>query len=156
MASVQKIMRETRADVVVLDADEEPVLLVEVKATRRLDPEVYGETVEILRARAEMFSIPYFMLADLSTVRIFRRGSATPDLELPAEAVLAPYEADFVKKRERHIYHHYLERLIESWLRDLAYQWKSDSPPYRAELDQIGLMNGISRGSTVSESTFAA
>lgn len=156
MASVQKIMRETRADVVVLDVDEEAVLLVEVKATRRLDPEVYRETVRILRERAEMFSIPYFMLADLSTVRIFRQGSTTPDLELPSDAVLGPYEADFARNRESRIYHQYLERLIESWLRDLAYHWKSERPPHEAELDQIGLMKRITRGSTVSESTFAA
>lgn len=156
MASVRKIMRETQADVVVLDADEEPVALVEVKATRAVDPDVDQETVRILRERAEAFSVPYFVIADLSHVRIFRRGSPEPDLDLPSEALLACYEADFAKKKATRIYHQYLERLVESWLRDVAYQWKSDSPPYRAELERIGLAQRISRGSTVSESTFAA
>jgi hypothetical protein len=156
MASAQKIVRDTRADIVVLDAHEEPVLLVMVKATRSIDPEVYRETVGLLDERARTFSIPYFMLADLETVRIFRQGSLAPDLEIPSVAALTAYEADFAKKRETRIFHPYLERLVESWLRDLAYAWKSDSPPYRAELERLGLVQRITRGSTVSESPFAA
>jgi hypothetical protein len=154
--SVQKIMKETHADVVAFDAAEEPVMLVEVKAMREVDPEVYAETIELLRARADEHAIPFFMLADLATVRIFQRGSALPDLEVPYESALAPYEVEPTAGPRGRIYHRYLERLVEAWLRDLAYHWKSESPPYQAELERLGLVEKIARGSTVSESSFAA
>jgi hypothetical protein len=156
MPSAEKILRDTQANVVALDAEEEPVALIVVRATRSMEPEVYEEIVEMLRERAERFSIPYFILADLSTVRIFRQGVTTPELEVPFEAVLSAYSSDDIQKRSAPMFPRYLEGRVGSWLRDVAYHWKSETPPYLAELRRIGLAARLARGTTIAKSTLAA
>ncbi len=156
MASLQKIMRDTQADVLVVDTNEDPVLLVEVKATKHLDRETCQEIVDALREKANRFYIPFFMLADLTTLRIFRRdGGAAPVLEIPTEAVLSAYDAAFVRTRESGLYHHYLEHLIEAWVADLAQQWKPEAPPYKDRIAGIGLGVRMARGSTLLEAAMA-
>ncbi len=44
----------------------------------------------------------------------------------------------------------YLETLVEAWLRDLAYHWKSETPPESEKLAEIGLLQRLEGGTTHS------
>ena len=41
-------------------------------------------------------------------------------------------------------------RLIEAWLRDLAYNWKSEIPPASEQIAAIGLLPLLAGGTTKS------
>jgi hypothetical protein len=38
--------------------------------------------------------------------------------------------------------------LIQAWLRDLAYHWKSEIPPHQEEIQKIGLLDYLIDGIT--------
>jgi hypothetical protein len=42
----------------------------------------------------------------------------------------------------------YLLTLVEAWLRDLAYHWKSEDPPGSEELGRAGLLEKLEGGTT--------
>ena len=44
-----------------------------------------------------------------------------------------------------------LETLVEAWLRDLAYHWNSPEPPGETALAEVGLLERLEGGTTVSE-----
>ncbi|MFN7384125.1 MAG: hypothetical protein ACK5RY_18675, partial [Dolichospermum sp.] len=46
------------------------------------------------------------------------------------------------------IYQSTLITLTQSWLRDLAYHWKSETPPYIEEMKEIGLFTLLFDGTT--------
>jgi len=62
--------------------------------------------------------------------------------------VLRHYEAEFGTKR---IFELYLTALVEAWLRDLAYHWKSEKPPASEQLAAIGLLQQLAGGTTQLE-----
>jgi len=58
----------------------------------------------------------------------------------PTHEVMSEYDSQFQNKR---ISESYLEILVESWLRDLAYNWKTDNPPKLQELKQIDFVQKL-------------
>jgi hypothetical protein len=62
--------------------------------------------------------------------------------------VLRHYDAEFSNKR---IFELYLTTLVEAWLRDLAYHWKSEKPPASEQLAAIGLLQQLEGGTTQPE-----
>ena len=142
-----------RADIIALDRDGEAVLIAEVKATP-----ASGEAREQLAEYVRRFGprLPFAMLIDPATIEIYRlngEGLSDAVARLPTPEVISRYDPDAPRKK---ILDFYLGTLIEAWLRDIAYHWKSDTPPFQAELAAIGLAEQLADGTTVSETDLAA
>jgi hypothetical protein len=56
-----------------------------------------------------------------------------------------PYDPEFPRER---VFESYLLTLVEAWLRDLAYHWKSENPPGSEELGRAGLLEKLEGGTT--------
>lgn len=152
-----KIERKERvaADVVAFSKNGEAVLLVEVKSN---EPN-FKNNAYIQRAIEQIISylrkadklIPFAMLVTLKTIQVYQWDGinlSKPLIYLQTADVLSYYEAEFESKR---IFHLYLATLVEAWLRDLAYHWKSQNPPAIEELKAIGLLERLTDGTTQSE-----
>ena len=70
-----------------------------------------------------------------------------PVAHLDTSSILQHYDPEYAKKR---VFKFYLVTLAEAWLRDLAYHWKSESPPGSEELQRVGLLSRMEGGTTVS------
>jgi hypothetical protein len=68
-----------------------------------------------------------------------------PLVRLDTRQVLQHYDPDFPSRR---VFEAYLLTLAEAWLRDLAYHWKSESPPGSDELRSVGLLEKLEGGTT--------
>ncbi len=143
-----KTLNPIRADIIALDAQNTPVMLIEVKARPREN--VYDREQLVGDLQEAGMALPYAMLVTLEDIRIFGwDGSALSErLQLPTADALSFYDPEF---RDKNIYNHYLIRLVETWLQDVAYHWKSEAPPFFEELSQIGLAGRIKDGDTKNE-----
>jgi hypothetical protein len=130
------------------------VLIVEVKATELKSREAKQKIISQLKSylQAANTNIPFAMLVDLEDIEIFQGDdaslSAKPIASLKTMDVLRHYEAEFGTKR---IFELYLTALVEAWLRDLAYHWKSEKPPASEQLAAIGLLQQLAGGTTQLE-----
>ncbi len=148
--------QSTRIDLAAFDAEERPVLLVEVKALTGANP----LALDWMKAIAADFwstglPIPYWMMVDLDRILIFSSQEGR-ELALQYESatgdILSVYDPTFRQKR---IFDDYLLTLINAWLHDLARQWKTDRPPGMDELVKIGLVEKLRGGETHREVSFA-
>lgn len=156
MLNVMKRVFE-RVDTVALGADGEPVLLVRV-TTRPPDEsyaqEYLAEAFANFRTPGE--SPPYAMVAGLEEITLFRWEKNTltePILSLPTVDILSFYDPEFGHKQ---VFSYYLTTLIEAWLRDCAYHWKSETPPGYEQLRSTGLVECLENGTTIREGRIAA
>ncbi len=146
MQDMTSLFHDTDIDLAMLDADGQAVLIAQVRVSD-LSPGQFSEPV-ITYARHH--GIPFFLIADLNTIRIYHVDDrASLIFEAPTIDVLSRYDRDFSSKR---IFGFYLKRLIEAWLRDVAYHWKSEMPPCFKELSDVGLAQRVMNGTTLSES----
>lgn len=139
-----------KADILALDPDGQPVLVVEVK-DRILEEDTVSQLLAYMESQGP--PIPYGMVVDLEKICVVKYDCDNPighSHVFDAEEILTHYDPDFAKKR---IFHQYLSTLVETWLRDLAYHWKSENPPGAEPLAAIGLLPRIEGGKTQSEVT---
>jgi hypothetical protein len=149
-AILGKSGQRIEVDVIVLDKEDRPVLLVEAKAKANVSQD------EVFRflGQFEVSEFPFAMFADFSRIAIFGKDLAdprTPICGIETVAVLSLYEPAFGQKR---IFPDYFEALIEAWLRDFAFHWKSVRPPASKELEAIGLAQRLSGGMTYKGAFF--
>lgn len=150
-------------DIVVLNKDKKIVLLVEIKNPQikiNIAKEQLLSQLEIYWqiANKNQFLVinddPFAMLVDLENIDIFRYkiSKSRPSLQwlisFPTPNILSYYDAKFSSKQ---IFNLYMTTLVEAWLRDLAYHWKSEIPPGSQELADIGLLSQLVGGKTYSE-----
>jgi len=136
------------ADILAEDSSGRPLLLAEIKG-RVTDQESADRLLSFLEAVEP--PIPFGMVADPETIRILKFDCGNPHgfgQTFRTADVLIHYDPQFAKKR---ILHDYLGTLVEAWLRDLAYHWKSEVPPGTDELTTIGLLPRLEGGTTRSE-----
>jgi hypothetical protein len=148
MEAIQFQNRKYCIDITVVDKDEKIVLLVEVKTHQKLESAVY-QLKSYLRVMET--EIPFAMLANLEEIQIFkvrRDHDLQLKISLKTVDILKYYDHEFADKK---IYGLYLTTLLEAWLRDLAYHWKSETPPGSEELAKIGLLEKIKGGDTYSQ-----
>jgi hypothetical protein len=148
MEAIQFKNRKYCIDITVVDKDEKIILLVEVKTHQKLESEV-SQLKSYLRVMET--EIPFAMLANLEEIQIFKvRNDNDMQLKISLKTVdiLKYYDDKFADKK---IYGLYLITLLEAWLRDLAYHWKSEIPPGSEELAKIGLLEKIEGGDTYSQ-----
>jgi len=142
------------ADIIAQGRDGRMVLIVEVKATELKSREAKQKVISQLKSylQAANTNIPFAMLVDLEDIEIFQGNDATlsakPIASFKTMDVLCHYDAEFGSKR---IFQLYLITLVEAWLRDLAYHWKSEKPPASEQLAVIGLLQELEDGTTQQE-----
>ncbi|MCA9707821.1 MAG: hypothetical protein KDK70_18360 [Myxococcales bacterium] len=128
-----------------LDAEDAPVLAVEIKGGD-VRPEIERRFLEQVTAHG----VPYGLLVDRRSIRLFdlKVPGDPPLLELPTEALLASYahglDAQEVSGR-------YLERLTDTWLRNVMQPLASQPPPGLERLRERGVAERLGGGRTVGE-----
>src|SRR5262249_60803837 len=98
----------------------------------------------------ERFAAPvdFVMTIDPTCIHLYRVAGGNlgrPIVHLDTPQILQQYDPEFAKRR---VFESYLLTLVEAWLRDLAYHWKSDSPPGAEELRRAGLLEKLEGGTT--------
>lgn len=135
---------DSDADVVAFDANDRPILVVEVKARSNAAAAGVAQLMRNLASSEARFG----MFADLEHILIFSKDSAdplSPICSFRTADVLSLYEPQFGHKR---IFHDYLRTLVEAWLRDFAFHWKSENPPGSGPMAAIHLSQKLAGGMT--------
>ncbi|MFO0956006.1 MAG: hypothetical protein U0800_00920 [Isosphaeraceae bacterium] len=140
-------------DIIAYDRSDRAVLIVSVKAWA-MPPEDVARAIDRIEVPEESPPIRFLMLVDYRSIRLAHSPEVGPRavvLDLPASSVFGHYDAEVSALIEsRGLYHPYLVGLIEAWLRDLAYRWKSPEPPGLAEIERLGLLPLLIGGTTRS------
>jgi hypothetical protein len=141
-----------RPDVVALDKEGQVVLIAEVKGFPFKFQDTKNQEYAILRLidylKAAKTLIPFAMLVDTQNILIFRwngENLSEPILCLNTAEILSYYEPKFSSKQ---IFSLYLTGLIEAWISDFCYHWKSEHPPASKEIGEIGLLQRLEGGIT--------
>ncbi len=136
------------ADVVAYAQDGSPVVVVEVK-NRDLDDVSRTEAIgQLARSMSRMNPpVDFGLLAEPSRIVLVQTQDGDPFTvaSLKTSDVTRPYDPDFGTRR---IFLDYFASLIEAWLRDVAYRWKSPHPPGIDVLEACGIADRIAGGTT--------
>jgi hypothetical protein len=131
-------------DAAILDSENRPIAVVEVKA----HPIAGWEAILPGQLAKLAERVTYVVTIDPNCIHIYRPAGGQvgePIVDFDTGQILEHYDADFSKKR---VFESYLLTLVEAWIRDLAYHWKSDAPPGAAELEQAGVLEKLAGGTT--------
>ena len=147
------------ADIIALDKDDRVVVLIEVKIIEAQEPAAKQRIADYMiswmkavlaKISEQRTIIPYAMFVDTEQILIFKWDGVNlsePVCSLNTGEILRHYEPEFGSKR---IFKRYLTRLVEAWLRDLAYNWKSEIPTASEQIAKIGLLPLLAGGTTKS------
>ena len=159
LAENLEITTPIEVDIIALDKDDRVVVLIEVKiiqaqetaAKQRIaDYMISWMKAVLAKISKQRTIIPYAMFVDTEQILIFKWDGvklSEPVCSLNTGEILRHYEPKFGKKR---IFKRYLTRLVEAWLRDLAYNWKSEIPTASEQIAKIGLLPLLAGGTTKS------
>ena len=127
----------------VLDREDHTIALVEVKA----HPEERWATILPRQLAKSPERVAFILAVDPNSIRVYgrRERASGSRLRLDTEQILQHYDPGFAGKR---VFEPYLLTLVEAWLRDLAYHWKSEDPPGSEELAKTGLLEKLEGGTT--------
>lgn len=152
------------ADVVVLSKDDKIILLVEVKNKKIKGIDNIEKCISPIkyylqnRKKNNAYNLanePFILLVHLDDMIIWKwnRDKFSKQLiSIKTNDVLSNYDQEFSNlSNNNRIASFYLETLVEAWLRDLAYHWKSEKPPEWQKLQDIGLLQLIEEGTTYSQ-----
>jgi hypothetical protein len=130
------------ADIILRDNENNPILLADVRC-KTMHSEVSQQILEsLVKAKGD---IPFVMLVNLENIEIYQWNKKSSIANFKTADILNFYDPDFRKKR---ILPNYLIALVDAWLSDLAYHWKSSEPPAMLEIQNIGLLEKVRNGST--------
>jgi len=136
--------KERSLDIFVTGEQGEPLLLVEVKR-RALDQGIQ----EQIKRYSKVVDADFIMGVDPQHIPVAKTLSGLPDwntaVKLSTPAILRHY-GNF-QSLER-IEGFYLQSLIQAWLRDFSFSWKSQKPPGHEELSRIGLAERLRNSDT--------
>ncbi|MBD0308942.1 MAG: hypothetical protein ICV80_12690, partial [Microcoleus sp. T1-bin1] len=146
-------------DIIALDKDDRIVVLIEVKINQGKEKAARQSIIDRALKQIKHFLsklsekkvvIPYAMIVAIENIIVFKwDGTVLSEavLSLKTAEILHYYDS---KLGDRRIFEPYLTRLIEAWLRDLAYNWKSEIPPASEQIAAIGLLPLLAGGTTQS------
>ncbi|WP_413171215.1 hypothetical protein [Anabaena azotica] len=117
--------------IVAKNKDEQPILMIDVRFSA-----MYASPELNILEMEKYKHIPFLMFVNSNVIRIFKSLNFEEVARFDTKKVLGFYDADSI---EGIIYQSTLITLIQSWLRDLDYHWKSENPPYIEEMKEIGL-----------------
>jgi hypothetical protein len=133
-------------DAAVVDRENHAIALVQVKA------HPVGEKWEAFLPK-QLLKLPdsvgFVLAIDPNSIHLYHwsgKELTGPLVHLETATILQYYDSDFGKRR---IFEPYLLTLVEGWLRDLAYHWKSEKPPASDELRRAGLLGKLEGGTTL-------
>ena len=131
-------------DAAVVDRENHTIALVEVKA------HPVERWATILPRQLAKFAerVAFVLTIDPNCIQLYRSGEESlgePIVRLDTRQVLQHYDPEFPRER---VFESYLLTLVEAWLRDLAYHWKSEDPPGSEELGKAGLLEKLEGGTT--------
>ena len=131
-------------DAAVVDRENHTVALVEVKA------HPVERWATILPRQLAKFAerVAFVLTIDPNCIQLYRSGGESLGesiVRLDTRQVLQHYDPEFPRER---VFESYLLTLVEAWLRDLAYHWKSEAPPGSEELGKAGLLEKLEGGTT--------
>jgi len=131
-------------DVAAVDRENHAVVLVEVKVT---PPEGWMNVLpdQLSRYGGQVDSVLTIDPINIQLYRWEKNAITGPIVRLDTARVLQHYDQDFPKRR---VFEAYMLTLVEAWLRDLAYHWKSANPPGSEELRRAGLLEKLEGGTT--------
>jgi hypothetical protein len=135
-------------DFVAYDNDGKPILFGWT-TSMKVRPEAIKHLLACLDASRSQ--IPFAMLADVDQVMLYRKDAGEPAKLVwssRTDEVLSRYDPRYGQVR---IFAQYLRTLIEGWLRDLAYHWKSEAAPFQQEIESVGLLERLKDGTTRRE-----
>ena len=138
-----------RFDFAALDRDGEYLLLGEIKTNRVNGEDAAEQLASYLRAIQPR--VPYALLVGPDKIHLYRWDGeklSPPVSTLSTAEILSYYDPE---ASQRHVFEDYVTTLIEAWLRDLAYHWKSARPPGSDDLERAGLLSQLQGGGTLSE-----
>ena len=138
------------ADVMAFDKAGRPILLVEIKTGHARIESVKEQLIRYLLAAHTV--IPYAMLVTSRQIHVFKwdgQHLSHSAFQLDTSSVLSVYDAEYSEKDG---FDYYVAALIEAWLRDVAYHWKSENPPGYSVLEKIGIAQELAGGTTRTES----
>lgn len=159
LAENLEITTPIEVDIIALDKDDRVVVLIEVKIIqaqetapkqRIADYRISWMKAVLTKISKQGTIIPYAMFVDTEQILIFKWDGVKlsgPVCSLNTGEILRHYEPKFGNKR---IFKRYLTRLVEAWLRDLAYNWKSEIPTASEQIAKIGLLPLLAGGTTKS------
>ncbi len=135
-------------DIIAEDSDRHAILVVEVEP-KALRPEDIDRFVDHFSRE----NVPYGLLVDPTEIRLVKGEPGTEEhlikSILIAEDVLRFYDPEFSKEQRfvsPEIRRDYLKSLVEAWLVDLAYHWKSETPPGVEVIASEGLLDRLAAG----------
>ena len=151
MEAIQLPIYQHQPDILVTDKHGKVVLILEAKAKQNPDNFIES-TIQNLKLYLNSIEseINFVILADLENIQIFqvlKKKDFQKIITLKTAKILKFYDPDFCREK---IFDLYFITLLEAWLRDLAYHWKSIDTPGAKELAEIGLLNLIQGGDTYS------
>lgn len=131
------------SDITAWDKNYQKLLVSKVRA-RSLAEDLRSKVEDILKFEFKHHEVivPFGMTVTPEKIDLYGWDGNILELlfTFSTPEVLIVYDSDFEKKR---IFESYLETLVESWLRDLAYHWKSTIPPKYDELHKIGFIQNL-------------
>ena len=126
-------------DIVVKDKDDRPMMFVHVRSYRTFSSE--DLTIHHLE---DYQHVPFLMFVNLKQIRIYQSGNYQPVMILKTEEFLSFYAPTYQEYKV--IFQDYLVGLVNSWLSDLSYHWKSKNPPFQKQINEIGLTSLLENG----------
>ncbi len=130
-------------DVLVVDRDDRPILIVEVKAKGGPESTALSQLRDFLHF-ADL-AVPFVMIVDADRIALFQGDGGLknrPVFSAETRPILGYYSDYYRESKTRGVGEDFLRDLVLSWLRDLSYRWRSKltSPPAFEELDRLGLI----------------
>jgi hypothetical protein len=154
MATQKRVKQAQRmVDVLVIDSDDRPVLLGEVKDQVGPPLEAYSKIMDFLDATDLL--VPFVLIVDPKRISIYRGDEAEqtkPVFSAKTVSVLGCY-SDYYRERKGRVGKELVLTLVKAWLGDLSYQRKSKSspPPGTEALGEIGLLPFLKNSTLDSE-----
>lgn len=135
-----------RPDIVVVNDDSQPVVVVEVIAgkLKPYNKETGFYYYENAHEYMQKTRAQFLIIVSRKIIEIWEEGKKKPREEkLKTEEALKPYSGFSTLDT---VTHDYIEALVDAWLNDLISHWKMKKPPYEGKLEKIGLLSLIKNG----------
>lgn len=141
--------RSVRIDLVAFDAEGDLVLFGKVKAVGA-DEDRFSLRQLLDHADRTKSSPPFLLTVNRERMRVYRFRQGAPELALESDTtpIFGFYDPAFAGKRP---FEDYLTVLTNAWLDDLAFHWKSETPPLYPEALGIGLVPLLDKGTVQRE-----
>ncbi len=159
LAENLEIETPINVDIIAVDKDDRVVVLIEVKIIQAQETAAKQRIVDYMiswmkavlaKISEQRTIIPYAMFVDTEQILIFKWDGVNlsePVCSLNTGEICRYYLPTFGSKW---IFEDTIETLIQSWLHDLDYHWKSEIPPASEQIAAIGLLPLLAGGTTKS------